>query len=196
MTREERNNKLKYLITCMKCKVSSKCCDENCPTQYDAGHMGEIIENLEEISKILKQEPCEDAISRKSMLDYQEYLHGKMSNEENYKLWEFIKDLPSVTPVPKLGQETVSRESYDHEFFLRKEFEVKIYKLEKTIEELEQEYCEDAVSRRAVLNTLNNMDSALDEDKTVKAYKELLIACYNDLPSVTPTQKQSQNVAE
>jgi len=31
----------------------------------------------------------------------QEYLHGKMSNEENYELWEFIKDLPSVTPAPK-----------------------------------------------------------------------------------------------
>lgn len=47
------------------------------------------------------QEPCEDAISRNAMLDYQKYLHGKMSNEENYKLWEFIKDSPSVTPTQK-----------------------------------------------------------------------------------------------
>ena len=67
MTREERNNKLKYFITCMKCEVSGKCCDENCPIQYDAGNMGEIIENLEEISKILEEkEPCEDAISREA----------------------------------------------------------------------------------------------------------------------------------
>lgn len=43
----------------------------------------------------------EDAISRNAMLDYQQYLHGKMSNEENHKLWEFIKDLPSVTPAQK-----------------------------------------------------------------------------------------------
>lgn len=57
MTIKERNDKLKHLITCMKCEVSGKCCDENCPTQYDAGNMGEIIENLEEISKILEQEP-------------------------------------------------------------------------------------------------------------------------------------------
>lgn len=57
MTIKERNDKLKYLITCMKCEVSVKYCDENCPTQYDAGNMGEIIENLEEISKILDQEP-------------------------------------------------------------------------------------------------------------------------------------------
>ena len=54
MTIEERNNKLKHLITCMKCEVSGKCCDENCPTQYYAGNMGEVIENLEEISKIME----------------------------------------------------------------------------------------------------------------------------------------------
>ena len=91
MTKEERNNKLKHLITCMKCGVSGKSCDENCPTQYSAGNMGEIIKNLEEISKILEQESCEDAISREEMLNYQRYLHGRMSNEENHKLWEFIK---------------------------------------------------------------------------------------------------------
>ena len=55
MTLTERNQKLKHLITCMKCEVSGKVCDENCPTQYDAGNMGEIIENLEAISKILEQ---------------------------------------------------------------------------------------------------------------------------------------------
>lgn len=97
MTKEERNNKLKKFITCMKCEVSGKRCDENCPIQYDAGNMGEIIENLEEISKILEQEPCEDAISRKSMLDYLKYLHGEMPEEE------FIKELPSVTPTRKKG---------------------------------------------------------------------------------------------
>ena len=53
----ERNKKLKHLITCMKCEVSGKVCDDNCPTQYDAGNMGEIIENLEAISKALDQEP-------------------------------------------------------------------------------------------------------------------------------------------
>lgn len=57
MTREERNNKLKHFITCLKCEVSGKPCDVNCSTQYDAGNMGEIIENLETISKTLEQEP-------------------------------------------------------------------------------------------------------------------------------------------
>lgn len=55
MTIEERNSKLKHLITCLKCEVSGKCCDDNCPIQYEAGNMGEIIENLEAISKVLEQ---------------------------------------------------------------------------------------------------------------------------------------------
>jgi hypothetical protein len=57
MTIAERNNKLKHFIACLKCEVSGKPCDVNCSTQYDAGNMGEIIENLEAISKALEQEP-------------------------------------------------------------------------------------------------------------------------------------------
>ena len=45
--------------------------------------------------KALEKEPCEDAISRKSMLDYLKYLHGEMPEEE------FVKALPSVTPTRK-----------------------------------------------------------------------------------------------
>ena len=47
--------------------------------------------------KALEQESCEDAISRKSMLDYLKYLHGEMSEEE------FVKALPSVTPIIPKG---------------------------------------------------------------------------------------------
>ncbi len=53
------------------------------------------------LMQLLEQQPCEDAISRKSMIEYQQYLHGKMSNEENHKLWEFINNLPPVTPIYK-----------------------------------------------------------------------------------------------
>lgn len=90
MTITERNNKLKHFITCLKCEVSGKCCDDNCSTQYDAGNMGEIIENLEAISKALEQE-------------------------------------------------TVSKESYDHEYFLRKEFELKIARLEQSFDKIRAE---------------------------------------------------------
>ena len=61
----------------------------------------EDYEKVKEIIKALEENPCEDAISREAMLNYQQYLHGRMSNEENHKLWEFIKDLPSVTLTPK-----------------------------------------------------------------------------------------------
>jgi hypothetical protein len=43
-----------------------------------------------------------------------------------------------------LEQETVSRESYDHEYFLRNKFEVKAWKLEKIIEDLKQDTLDDA----------------------------------------------------
>ena len=69
MTREERNNKLKHFITCLKCEVSGKPCDDNCSIQYDAGNMGEIIENLEAISKALEQEPVLDKIRERIELE-------------------------------------------------------------------------------------------------------------------------------
>ena len=47
---------------------------------------------LKELKQLRKQEPCEDAISRKSILDYMKYLHGEMLEEE------FVKALPSVIP--------------------------------------------------------------------------------------------------
>ena len=56
--------------------------------------------------KVLEKEPCEDAISRKSMLDYLKYLHGEMSEEE------FVKALPSVTPTRKKGKWIVLKDEY------------------------------------------------------------------------------------
>ena len=40
--------------------------------------------------------------------------------------------------IKALEQETVSKEAYNHEYFLRKEFELKIYKLQRQLEEQEQ----------------------------------------------------------
>ena len=50
---------------------------------------------------------------------------------------------------------------------------------------LEQQPCDDAISRTAALNTLDTMDKALDENRTVEEYKELLRECYEQLPSVS-----------
>lgn len=59
----------------------------------------------------------------------------------------------------------------------------------KDLKEKQQEPCEDAVSRQAVLNTLDKMDKALDDDRTVESYKELLTECYKDLTPVMPKER-------
>lgn len=41
--------------------------------------------------------------------------------------------------IEALEQETVSKESYDHEYFLRKEFELKIDKLQHQLEQIRAE---------------------------------------------------------
>jgi hypothetical protein len=67
--------------------------------------MNEIVENLEEISKILEQQSC-DAISRQAYIerykkwDYSEY-GRKMDNE--VLAIRVAMSLPSVTPKPKTG---------------------------------------------------------------------------------------------
>ena len=48
---------------------------------------------------------------------------------------------------------------------------------------------EDTISRKAVIDTLERMEKALDEDRTVESYKDLLRECYKVLPSVTPKPK-------
>ena len=57
--------------------------------------IGEKEDYTDVAIQALEQEPCEDAISRKSMLDYLNYIHGEMSEKE------FVKALPSVTPARK-----------------------------------------------------------------------------------------------
>ena len=60
--------------------------------------------------------------------------------------------------------------------------------LDMGIKALEQQPSGDAISRQAVLNTLDYIDKTLDEDRTVEKYKEMLKECYEVLPSVTSQQ--------
>ena len=67
---------------------------------------------IKEAIKALEQEPCEDTISRKSMLDYLEYLYGEMSEEE------FVKALPSVTPIVHAHWDVIDQDSEGDEVFV------------------------------------------------------------------------------
>lgn len=55
---------------------------------------------------------------------------------------------------------------------------------------------DEAISRTAVLNTLDTMDKALDENRTVEEYKELLRECFEQLPHVSVSEKDNKIRAE
>ena len=69
----------------------------------------------------------------------------------------------------------------------------KVMALNMAIKALEQEPSGDLIRRQAVLETLDDMDNALDEDRTVENYKELLKECYEVLPSVNPQKNIVNN---
>lgn len=69
--------------------------------------------------------------------------------------------------IKELRQDTVSRESYEHEYFLRKEFDFKIAKLEKAIEALEQEPVLEKV-RADIIKYECNCRLSVDEYPTCK----------------------------
>ena len=52
--------------------------------------------------KALEQEPCEDAVSRKAVLEYIERSDAELGHSsENELVCQDIKEFPSVTPTPK-----------------------------------------------------------------------------------------------
>ena len=110
-------------------------------------------------------------------------------------LTHIVETIALDLAIEALEQETVSRKSYDHEFFLRKELEVKIAKLEKTIEALENGSCEDCVSRSMAINKLKEhywdkeLQSAKDDPCIIDAMTDLDIRIIKDLPSVQPVQR-------
>lgn len=74
----------------------------------------------------------------------------KMTREEAIKILKEIeipvngdneeeRNMAFSMAIEALEQETVSKESYDHEYFLRKEFEIKIYKLQCKLDEVRTE---------------------------------------------------------
>ena len=71
----------------------------------------------------------------------------------------------------------------------REEYMRKLADMQTDISAYKQEQSGDLISRQAVLETLDDMDNVLDEDRTIENYKELLKECYEVLPSVKPQEK-------
>ena len=109
MTREEAKKRLEVWLKCGECPEDKRCYDSylhsTCEyTDYcDEVSIGEAIKVAIEI---LKQEPCEDCISRQAVLDS---IHANCVYENEYNLTakhieDAVKQLPSVNPQkPKTG---------------------------------------------------------------------------------------------
>lgn len=102
----------------------------------------------------------------------------------------FWEALNTVIKAPE--QETVPREHYEHEYFLRKELDFKVARLEKQI--AEQEPCEDCVSRQSVVDFLENHAKDFDDTKVRMAFRAAssLVENADNVPSVTPTRKKGK----
>lgn len=78
---------------------------ENFQDEYDSNGSGYLDEALDMAIKALKQEPCEDAISRQAVLEYIEGNEADLwHSSENELVCQDIKALPPVTPQPKNGK--------------------------------------------------------------------------------------------
>jgi len=122
----------------------------------------------------LEQEPSGDAISRQAALEAfglsektRKYGgdHSGYDTMMKYEIQDILEDLSPVNPQPICEEREKGECPY---------------------------YADDLISRQAVLNTLDRMDKALDTDRTVESYKELLTECYKDLPPVEQESKAEQ----
>lgn len=207
MTTEKRNIKLKHLITCMKCETSGKACDENCPTQYEAGNMGEIIENLEAISGILEHGRAEVSKMTREEINILQDIVDIYEKEDMYPL---LKDKQVRTIKKAIKElEQVPCEMTVDEYRNRlmdafynadcgeliavvvrpeeSEFKHLEWLLKNHYHNQKQQSCEDCISRQAAKLkvarvTWNDGDSCYD-------FHDKCVDCLDDLPSVTPKEK-------
>lgn len=80
--------------------------------QIEDVFMRRTFEANELAIKALKQEPCDDCISREAALDDSGL--GEFHRYDDYvKMRNYLKSLPSVLPQPKVGRWVVLKDEYD-----------------------------------------------------------------------------------
>lgn len=158
MTNEEAKKRLEVWLKCVYCPEEKKCYDSYLHSTCEYTDYCDDV-SIEEAIKVaikdLEQKPCEDAISRKEAIS----IAGIATLSVN-QVVTALEKLPPVNPqkpiCPSAGVDCEDCPAY-----------------------------EDTISRKAVIDTLERMDKALDEDRTVENYKELLRECYKVLPFVS-----------
>lgn len=82
------------------------------------------------------------------------------------------------TIVKELEKETVSRESYDHEYFLRKELSLKVYKLDRLLEQADLALSKIKTKLRSPRGVCDYL--IVDEiEKTINEYDEIVMKIFN-----------------
>ena len=150
---------------------------------------------------------CEDCVSRKAVCEW--YCNTTCNMDyctepclEHKELCELPSVLPKAdapeTNVGKIGSTTKNdlvvekTDMIDKSNFSQEQYKTDLQSAyDCGYAQAKNDLGVDAVSRKAVLHTLDRMDSALDVDRTVETYKDLLKECYKVLPSVTPQEPKA-----
>ena len=100
-------------------------------------------------------------------------LEGECNIEYDWSKEHEARDMA----IKALEKETVSRESYDHEYFLRKELSLKVYKLDRLLEQADLAL--DDI--KGMLRSPNRDDMVDKIEKIVNKYDENVIKFLNSI---------------
>lgn len=111
MTKEERKRVIERLEAISECNyksLHSEClmdC-ENCGLGYMIGTNEEYAETISFALTVLKQEPCEDTVSRKELVEWLEHIQPKDGKELGvlFEVREHVKQMQPVTPAREHGE--------------------------------------------------------------------------------------------
>lgn len=165
MTREEREEAIRYLEICKKyidkirasegVEVSKEVCmaldmaikaleQEPCNDTVSRGVFEQVmwerdtaIEQLRELGYELGQkiEPCDDCVSRSAVMQIVEI--SRLHLDRKYDTEVMSEQIKALPSViPKREENTVSEEVYTEEYIQRKKLEYELYVLKKKISEL------------------------------------------------------------
>lgn len=117
MTNEEAKKRLEVRLICANCPEDKMCYDSHLHSicEYtDYCDEVSIEEAVKVAIEVLKQEPCEDAISRQAVLDI---LKDKwnMFTDANDAMQESIDTIESLRPVSSSEKPNKSEWQHDHE---------------------------------------------------------------------------------
>ena len=139
-----------------------------------------------EYTKALEKQPCDDAVSRQAAIDLEELRH-RFGNEVAFVVEDMIKGTNerwSCSEKPNRCEDAISKYLYEQ---IRWERDVAIKQLANLGYEFGEKIreCEDAISRQAAIDAVENTKSAKSEDGEIYVAKINAEMNIQQLPSVS-----------